>query len=438
MDLIRPDLIAQKYGGAQNLAFNERIKQLIREGSRIHHFGFGESPFPVIEVATEALKRHAHEKSYLNVQGLTELRKGICTFHQHYDHVTFDPDDVIVAPGSKQLILLLMTVFGGDILINSPAWTTYRSQAVLAGCSPLIVESREEDDWRITPEGVEKAISGVNSNRYKLLVLCNPCNPSGACYTEEQLRDLVKTCRKHKVLVMSDEIYARIHFTGEHVCISKVYPEGGIVCSGMSKWAGAGGWRMGYHIYPKQLSLLRNLVTNASSHSYSCAPAPMQYAFAEAMQNVTACDEYILHVTRVMKCVSDYCVRELRSANVQVPEPQGGFYLFPKFEVIRTALIRRGITTGQAMCDVMLEECSVALLPGGPVHNRPCEEFTVRFCFVNFDGTAALAESRSQGLDQELGEAFVQDICRPVYDGIEALKNWVIKLTKEQVKPQDT
>ncbi|RUS78007.1 hypothetical protein EGW08_014224, partial [Elysia chlorotica] len=253
-----------------------------------------------------------------------------------------------------------MTVFGGDILINAPAWTTYKSQAVLAGRSLILVNSREEDDWRITPDVLEQAVSGTKQDRYKLLILCNPCNPTGACYTEEQLRDLVKTCRKHNILVMSDEIYGRIHFTGEHVCISKVYPEGGILCSGMSKWAGAGGWRLGYHVYPKELSLLRDLVISASSHSYSCAPAPMQYAFAEAIQNIPACDEYIRHVTRIMKCVSDFCVRELRSVKVKVAQPHGGFYLFPTFEVLRPALARRGIANGQAMCDAMLNECSVA------------------------------------------------------------------------------
>ncbi|GFR94235.1 aspartate aminotransferase-like [Elysia marginata] len=318
-----------------------------------------------------------------------------------------------------------MTVFSGDVLINSPAWTTYRSQVVLAGRTPLMVDSREEDDWRITPETLLEALQGTDPERYKLLVLCNPCNPTGACYSEEHLRDLVETCRKNKVLVLCDEIYARTHFTGDHVCIAKMYPEGGILCSSMSKWAGAGGWRIGYHIYPKELRHLCKMVISAGSHSYSCAPAPMQYAMAEAMQDIAACDEYIFHVKRVMKCVSDFCFRELRSAKVRVSEPHGGFYTFPNFNVVKKALKKRGVVTGQGMCDAMLAECAVALLPGGPIHNRPDEELTTRLCFVNFDGAAALTESRSQGPDRELDDAFVKDFCRPVYDGILALKKWV-------------
>ncbi|GFO06646.1 aspartate aminotransferase-like [Plakobranchus ocellatus] len=242
MELVRKDLVAQKYGGATNLAYNEKIKKMIEEGHSVYHFGFGQSPFPVIELASESLKQHTGQCAYLHVQGLPALRKGICDFHRHYDHVTFDPEDIVVAPGSKELILLVMTVFNGEILLNSPSWTTYKPQAVLSGHCSIMVDSREEDEWRVTPQGLEKAVEDLSSDRYKLLVLCNPCNPSESV---------------------------------------QLYPEGAILCSGMSKWAAAGGWRLGYHIYPRELQALRDVVASAGSHTYSCAPAPVQYAFAQ-------------------------------------------------------------------------------------------------------------------------------------------------------------
>ncbi|GFO17402.1 aspartate aminotransferase-like [Plakobranchus ocellatus] len=153
---------------------------------------------------------------------------------------------------------------------------------------------------------------------------------------------------------------------------------------------------------------------------------------SQVLQNLAGCDEYIQHTNRVMRTVSEFCVRELRSVGVKVAAPQGGFYMFPNFDVIRPALESRGITTGQAMCDFILEDISVALLPGGPAHNRPAHELTARLCFVNFDGALSLAESRSRGLSKSLDDDFVKDFCAPLYGGIMVLKKWVAKLRKEQ------
>ncbi|CAG5136188.1 unnamed protein product, partial [Candidula unifasciata] len=188
--LIRPDLIQGKYGSASNLAFNERIKLLMKQGHTIYHFGFGQAPFPVLEVAVEALKKHAKESAYLAVQGIPELRQGICNFHKHYDGITFDSENIIVGPGSKELIFLLMLIFNGDILLNSPSWTSYKAQAILTGHTPFIIDSREKDDWRITPEGLERVMQENSLSHHKLLIMANPCNPTGTNYTEEHLRKL--------------------------------------------------------------------------------------------------------------------------------------------------------------------------------------------------------------------------------------------------------
>ncbi|CAL1528938.1 unnamed protein product [Lymnaea stagnalis] len=426
--IVRPDLIDQQYGSASNLMFNEKIKSLLREGQEICHFGFGQSPFPVFENAVTALRKHASVGEYLAVQGLPELRQGICEFHKHYDKFACEPDDVIVGPGSKELIFLLMMIFNGDVLINSPSWTTYRSQAILSGHSPFVVESCEEDEWRITSEGLEKVIRENKLTHHKLLILTNPCNPTGTCYTEEHLKALAGVCRRHNVIVLSDEIYARTHYKGGHMSLCKIYPEGAILSSGMSKWASAGGWRIGYNIFPKELSVLKSMVRNAASHSYSCAPAPMQAAFAEVLRSLPDCDDYIRHTTRIMRAVGQFCARELRSAGVKVVEPTAGYYIFPNFEVIKPAIVQRGVNTCAEMCSLMLAEIGVAVMPGGPDHLRPKDELTTRLCFVNFDGSAALDQSRKLGPNVQLQDPFVKDFCWPVFNGIKKIKIWIEKL----------
>lgn len=421
--LVRDDL--RNYCPASNLAFNEKIKLLQERGETIYHFGFGQAPFPVFEEMVKALKENAHQNAYLPVAGIPELRDALANFHKRYDNLQIDSSQIIVGPGTKELIFLLLTVFKGDVLVVSPSWTTYKPQAQLAHHKPYTVETSLENSWRVTPEALKKTIQENNLTGTKILILCNPDNPTGTCYEKEHLQALSEACRQNDVLVISDEIYGRLHYKGCHQSIAKFYPEGTILSSGMSKWASAGGWRLGYHIFPKELAELQNAVRSAASHSYSCAPAPMQYAVAKALTNTEAVDQYIKHTTRIMEAVGGYCSRELSSVGVKVLPSTGGYYIFPDFDVVRPSVSKRGINTGDAMCQAMFKEAKVALMSGGPAFLRPESEFTTRLCYVNFDGTEALRQSRQIGLQTTLNDEFVAKYAKPVYDGIQALKTWV-------------
>lgn len=226
--------------------------------------------------------------------------------------------------------------------------------------------------------------------------------------------------------MLSDEIYSRIRYDQKHVSLAKFYPEGTIISTGLSKWASAGGWRLGYHMYPKQLSDLRRAVRSAASHTYTSAPSPVQYAATEMFQNLDLCDSYIKHCSRILDAVGSYCYWELTSVGVKAVKPTAGYYIFPDFEVIKENLKRRGIKTCEEMCKAILDECGVAVMAGGPAFLRPVDELTTRLCYVPFDGGNALSYSRSLGMDKDLPENFVKDYCTPVYDGIQALKKWVL------------
>ncbi|OWF35868.1 uncharacterized protein LOC110442412 [Mizuhopecten yessoensis] len=424
-NLVRTDL--EGYAPASNLAFNERIKILIEQGEKVYHFAFGQSPFPVIETATEALRENAHQNAYLPVAGLFELRENISKFHSKFDDLDIDPNDIIVGPGSKELIFLLLQIFNGDVIVISPSWTTYKPQTKLAHHIAYVIETSMETDWKITPAHVHQLIKENNLKKNRLLIFNNPDNPTGTSYNQTELKALSNVFREHDILVLSDEIYGRLHYDQNHVSLAKVYPEGTVLCTGMSKWASAGGWRIGYHIYPPQLSPLKKAVQSAASHTYSCAAAPMQYAVSETLKDLDGCDEYMKHCSRIMGVVGMYSHRELTSVGVKVVKPAAGYYIFPDFEVVKNKLRQRGIETCQQMCDAIFAETSVALMAGGPAFLRPVDELTTRLCFVPFDGKAALAESRTLGLDVELPTNFVKEYCTPVYDGIQVLKQWVTK-----------
>ncbi|KAK2187189.1 hypothetical protein NP493_176g03009 [Ridgeia piscesae] len=366
-----------------------------------------------------ALKEYAGENTYLSVAGIPELRQALCEFHTRYDRLEgLGVDQFIVGPGSKELIFLLMTVFNGDVLVVSPTWTTYRPQSLLAHHAPYVVEASMETEWRVTPEAVEKTIVDNKLTGNKLLIFCNPDNP-----TRDKLTLVYCYCsvvlKKHNVIVLSDEIYARIHFADQHDTLARYYPEGTIISSGLSKWASAGGWRVGYQIYPVQLESLRLTVKSAASHTYSCVAAPMQYAVAKGLRNVEECDSYMHHTTRIMKAAAEYSYSELTAVGVRCTKSTAGFYLFPDFGLVRESLLKRGIETVGQMCDVMLKEANVALMGGGPAFLRPVTELTTRLCYVNFDGAVALAESQRLGLETPLPTDFVRLHCTRLHDGIQ-------------------
>ncbi|XP_071534804.1 aspartate aminotransferase-like [Panulirus ornatus] len=424
-DLVRGDLI--NVSAAANLAFNEQVKALIKSGRQVYHFAFGQSPFPPPACLKEALQEFAHAHEYLPMVGIPELREELAKFHARYDNLSLNSDNFVVAPGSKILIYLVMTIFAGDILLPSPAWTTYVPQSRLAGKEPWILQTQQAQGWKLTPETLEEAVAGKGGSSWKLLILTNPGNPSGACYTDEELEALSVVCRQRRVIVLSDEIYARLTFSRRHASMAKHYPEGTILTSGFSKCASAGGWRLGYAHFPTALRSLMAVVISAASHTYTCAPAPMQYAVAKVLrENFDELDQYMRDCATVLEAVGNYCHRELASVGVGGCKSEAGYYFLPDFEVVREGLRARGPANGTHMTQSMLEEANVALMSA---HDflRPLEELTTRFCFVCFDGAEALRALKDHPSQENLSDDFLRQHCLPIVKGIQSLRQWVLK-----------
>ncbi|GAB1609384.1 uncharacterized protein LOC115220904 [Argonauta hians] len=428
-ELIRAHL--KGFGMAANVVLNQTIKEQIKAGKKIHAFGFGQSPFPVMEEALVAFRKHAAENEYVPVAGILKLRQAICDLHERYDQVKFSPNNVIVGPGSKELICSLINIFGGDILVVSPSWTTYKPQTQLSNQRCVTLQTTLEDEWKITPELVEEVMKDKTLSKNKLLILCNPDNPTGTHYNEEELKALTEVFRKHNILVLSDEIYGRLCFNGVHTCMSKVYPEGTVLTAGFSKCGSVGGWRLGYHIFPDELMELKNVLESVGSNTYSCACTPVQYAMATMIGCVEQFDSYLQHTNRIMERAAEFCHQELTRAGVKAVKPSGGYYIFPDFGVLKPVLAKRGITTGKQLCETMFNEKSIVLMAGGPEFLRSESEFTTRLCYVNFNGKEALKKSRQIGLDKNLPDTFIKDHCRPLYEGIRAIVNWVTEQKKK-------
>ncbi|XP_067936386.1 aspartate aminotransferase-like [Watersipora subatra] len=428
----RKDL--HKYGQASNLKMNEHVKKLQSQGQQIHHLAFGQSPFPVPEKLCSAMQKHAFRNDYVSMSGIADLRSAICQHHNSfptgYPEALIQPENIVVADGSKILIYLTMVVTDTVVILKAPSWTTYQSQVTLAGRQQIIVNCPFEDEWKITPQNLIQTLEGQEiQEKNLLLIFNNPGNPSGLLYTTEELEALGKVFRRYRILVISDEIYANLTYPDScYTSLAKFYPEGTVVTTGLSKWSSAGGWRVGYAIFPPQLSNIREAVISAASHTYSCCAAPQQYAATEFLRDIESCKDFMYHTRRILHAVSIMCVKKLRAVGVRVHKSHAGYYIHPDFSNFREDLGRRSIFTGQQMCDAILAETKVALLPGAILHLEEPNSLTTRLCYVNFDGIKALEVSREIGLDQKLGEDFVDCYCQPTVEAIESLAAWCTNL----------
>ena len=403
------------------VGINERSNALLAAGRNVVKLGLGQSPFPVPNVVVEALRKHAVEKDYLPVAGLPALRDSVANHLQRTTGVSRSDEDVLIAPGSKELLFLSQLVFDGAIVIPSPSWVSYQPQGAILKRPTLHPKASRKNRWLIQAEDLAKCCE-ENASIAKLMILNYPNNPTGTTYSDDELRELASVARKHKVVVVSDEIYGEVHHRGEHVSLARHYPEGTIVSSGLSKWCGAGGWRLGTFTFPPELSWMREAVAAVASETYTTVSAPIQYAGVTAFEKSEEIDQYLQKSRRVLLGLGTWCHEQLGQASVDTPAPEGGFYLLLDFGAHAEKFKARGIENSPQLCESILEETGVAFLPGVPF-GRPAEEFTARIAYVDFDGAEALSK-----VGAHADETFLRETCPRVVSGIERIVDWVSSL----------
>ncbi len=420
---VQLNLNVRGLGTSATLEINERSRRLVAEGRQVFRFGLGQSPFPVPEAVVDALKAHAHEKDYLAVKGLMELRETVADYHRRRLQVDRDAEDVLIGPGSKELMFLLQLAYYGDLVIPTPSWVSYAPQAHILGRQIRWVPTDREQGWAMSPDQLE-ALCAQDPDRPRIVVLNYPSNPTGGTYTSDELRGIAKVARKYRVVLLSDEIYGELHFQGRHVSIARFYPEGTIVSTGLSKWCGAGGWRLGTFVFPRPLRWLLDGMAAVASETFTSTSAPIQYAAVRAFEGGAEIESYLQRSRRVLRLLARHITRQLRETELSVPEPRGGFYLMLDASRSREKLVARGITSSVALCARLLDDTGVAILPGS-AFGRPPDELTARLAFVDFDGDRALAAIAEYPPDRDPGNGYLDAHCGKVIDGVRRLCRWV-------------
>ena len=409
-DLTKKSILKLKE--SSTLVINEKCKELISQGKKVYQFGFGQSPFPVPEKIVTALKDNAHRKEYLPIQGLEKLRKAISKNLKTKTGVHYPKENIVITPGSKEAMLLLHVAFNGEIILSAPSWVSYEPQAIIGRNKVHWIQTSRENNWFPTAKQLEKKIQSIKKKNL-IFILNSPNNPSGTIC--KNLKELAKVANKYNLIILSDEIYTDLTFCNKYESISKYYPEKTFISGGLSKWCGAGGWRVGFFAVPNQLSeLLRNIKTLASE-SYSTVNSPAQFAATEAYEGDFM--NYKSKTINILRSVGNYVYNNLKSNKVLINPPQGAFYLMPEFP-------NKKFRTSSELCETILDETGVAMLPASDFGFGPKKMLT-RLCYIDFDGSQFLkATINGNTIDDRIIEKYAPN----VVEGTKRLSNWAKNL----------
>ena len=393
---------------SSTLLINETSRRLEEQGKKIYKFGFGQSPFKVPEDVVNELKNNAHQNKYLPMQGLSELRSAVAKYTSKKKNYNYQPENVIIGPGSKELMFLLHVIFDGEIILPAPSWVSYAPQAILGRNKIQVLQTSRENNWFPTAVEIEDIILKDKNKNY-LLFINSPNNPSGQVC--ENLDEISKLAYKYNLIILSDEIYSELSFKDNYQSISNFCPEKTIVSTGLSKWCGAGGWRLGYFLVPNSLMEIRNMINVLASETFSAVSAPIQYAAIKAYE--TDHSNYIDKSKKILCAVGSYVYENLKSNKILINQPQGGFYLMPEF-------LNKKFNTSSEMCDSILHNTGVALLPGSDFGFKK-NKMLARLSFTDFDGQKFMKEIKdSKKIDNDAIKEFAPKIVK----GVDKLKKW--------------
>ena len=393
---------------SSTLLINETSRKLEEQGKKIFKFGFGQSPFKVPEDVVRELKNNAHQNKYLPMQGLSELRNAVAKYTSKKKNYDYKSENVIIGPGSKELMFLLHIIFDGEIILPAPSWVSYAPQAILGRNKAQILQTKRENNWFPTASEIEEIVLKDKNKNY-LLFLNSPNNPSGQIC--ENLEEIASIAEKYNLIILSDEIYSELSFMDNYKSISNFCPEKTIISTGLSKWCGAGGWRLGYFLVPDSLTEIKNMINVLASETFSAVSAPIQYAAIKAYEQDHS--NYINKSKNILGAIGNYVYENLRSNKVLINKPQGGFYLMPEF-------LNKKFNSSSEMCDSILNDTGVALLPGSDFGFEQTK-MLARLSFTDFDGQEFMNKIED---NQKIDNDEINKFAPKIVEGVDKLKKW--------------
>lgn len=355
----------QQLSPSLTLKISAKAKAMKKEGIPVIDFSVGEPDFFTpdnikvagIQAITENYTR------YTQSDGIPELKQAIINRLKIDDNLDYTPKEIIVSTGAKTSIYLALAASvdpGDEVIVPSPYWVSYPEQVKLLGAVPVFVTMKESDNFLLTTDSLKKAIT----SKTKAILLNNPSNPTGSAYTEAQLKPVLEVAHRHGLFVIADEIYSKITYPGyQFKRVVTVMPEirdNTVIIDGASKAYSMTGWRIGYTAGPENIiEAMKRIQGHLTSNPVSISQRAAIVAF-EGDQSFLEKRNLEFQTRR------DYLVREFNSIpGFKTNIPQGAFYLFPNVSALfKKSFKGKPITSSLELCDYLLEQAHVALVPG--------------------------------------------------------------------------
>ncbi|GKS66455.1 hypothetical protein YTPLAS73_00020 [Nitrosarchaeum sp.] len=394
-------------------------------------FAFGQSPFPVPKIMQDALIKNADKGAYAAVQGIPELREAIARYNKYYFAIDVDPKRVYVGPGTKELIFNLLEILHGTVILPTPAWLGYLPQIRLLKKNFHMLPTQANQ--KISPDDLRKLALRLH-DRQKILILNNPNNPTGLLYNRLELEEIADVCREQSIAVISDEIYAQTTYDfSKFVSMGKIYPEGTFVTNGLSKSHAAGGYRLGYVIFPQHALDLKSQFKKILATEYTAVSTPIQYAAIKGFEISDEINEYFEITREIHKIMGEYVYEELsKIEGVKVTKPDATFYLLADFNHYASDLQAMKISTSQKLSEALIVHPYHTAIVGGDSLVLERTDYSARIAYVDYDGAKVYENYQKQRPKTHAEKlAFAKTNAPRIVAGLEMISKFFEKLKKD-------
>lgn len=357
---------------SQTLAMSQKSGEMKAQGIDVINMSVGEPDFNTPDHIKEAAKKAIDDNfsRYSPVPGYMDLRKAIVAKLKNENHLDYTTSEILVSNGAKQSVcntVMALVNDGEEVIIPAPYWVSYPQMVKLAGGTPVVVNAGFEQEFKMTPEQLEAAITP----KTRMLILCSPSNPTGSVYTKDELAALAEVIKRHEgMYVLADEIYEHINYVGKHESIAQ-FPgmkERTIIVNGVSKAYAMTGWRIGFIAAPEWIVKGCNKLQG----QYTSGPCSVSQKAAEAAY--TTSKECVETMRKAFERRRDLIVSLAKEIpGLEVNCPQGAFYLFPKCSgFYGKSYEGKTISNSTDLAMFLLEEGHVATVGGDAFGDPDC------------------------------------------------------------------
>ncbi len=423
----------------ENLKLNTFLKEFHSNCSHpecsfgLYGFAFGQSPFPVPKLIQEALIKNVDKGTYADVPGIPELRNAISKYNKHYFGMDVDPKRIYVGPGTKELIFNLLEILHGTVILPTPAWLGYLPQIRFLKKNYHMLPARV--NGKISPIDLRKLALRLQ-DRQKIMILNNPHNPTGLLYDKLELEEIADVCREQNITVIADEIYAQTTYKFENfVSMGKIYPEGTFVTNGLSKSHAAGGYRLGYVIFPQHAIDLKRQFKKILATEFTAVSTPIQHAAIAGFEISKEMNEYFDVTRSIHHIMGEYTFHALSAIEgIKTTKPDATFYLLADFNAFATELQKAKINTSQKLSESLIAHPYHTAIIGGDSLVLERTDFSARIAYVDYDG-AKVYQNYLDNKPKSSTERveFVKNNAPKIVAGIEMICTFFKNLTNDSL-----